>query len=326
MARRTQAPVTLERLKEVLDYNPQTGDFTWRTQNGAARAGEIAGAIGPIGYRYLTVDYESFPAQQAAWLYHYGEWPTKRVMRRNEDRLDNSIDNLYLQEIVTPLVEYEDVAAVLSYDGEAGTFIWKKPFSNRVKAGDAAGRWICPRKGSSLYLFIGLAGKMLPATQVAWLLTNKEWPDRSVQFVDGDSTNLRIANLRLAKFAPLQALKDGRRVYRNTPEASRYYALRRYYDLTPEQYDDMFLAQDGKCFICNAEGSVKKNADVSALHVDHCHKTNQVRALLCGSCNGMLGLAKDSPETLRAAADYIEYHAARIESLQSFDPSLEEMN
>jgi hypothetical protein len=32
--------------------------------------------------------------------------------------------------------------------------------------------------------------------------------------------------------------------------------------------------------------------------------------LLCSSCNRMLGIAKDDPEILRSAADYLELHAA----------------
>ena len=51
------------------------------------------------------------------------------------------------------------------------------------------------------------------------------------------------------------------------------------------------------------------------MHVDHCHATGRIRALLCGACNGMLGLAKDKPATLRAAADYIEKHAALADNV-----------
>lgn len=39
--------------------------------------------------------------------------------------------------------------------------------------------------------------------------------------------------------------------------------------------------------------------------IDHCHKTGQVRGLLCTNCNTAIGLMKDSPERLEAAASYI---------------------
>jgi hypothetical protein len=40
-------------------------------------------------------------------------------------------------------------------------------------------------------------------------------------------------------------------------------------------------------------------------HIDHSHATGQVRALLCGPCNQMIGLAQDSPMTLLAGAEYL---------------------
>lgn len=42
------------------------------------------------------------------------------------------------------------------------------------------------------------------------------------------------------------------------------------------------------------------------LSVDHCHKTNATRGLLCGACNTGLGLFNDSPELLRASIQYLE--------------------
>lgn len=40
-------------------------------------------------------------------------------------------------------------------------------------------------------------------------------------------------------------------------------------------------------------------------HIDHCHKTDIVRGLLCGSCNKGLGFFKDSPNLLYKASDYL---------------------
>ena len=57
--------------------------------------------------------------------------------------------------------------------------------------------------------------------------------------------------------------------------------LKHKYGITVEEYSDMFKRQNGKCFICSVSG--KK------LVVDHCHKTNEVRKLLCHGCNTVLG-------------------------------------
>ncbi|MFD5050452.1 MULTISPECIES: endonuclease VII domain-containing protein [Streptomyces] len=72
------------------------------------------------------------------------------------------------------------------------------------------------------------------------------------------------------------------------------------YGLGPGEYDELFRLQGGKCAIC---GGTRKQR----LSVDHCHKTNLVRGLLCRMCNGrLLTAARDRPEVLRAAADYLE--------------------
>src|SRR3990167_7285421 len=71
------------------------------------------------------------------------------------------------------------------------------------------------------------------------------------------------------------------------------------YGLSPAQYEEMFDAQHGKCAICQ-----ELPLD-SPLTIDHDHKTLQVRGLLCGLCNSMLGMAKDSPARLFRAIGYL---------------------
>jgi len=68
--------------------------------------------------------------------------------------------------------------------------------------------------------------------------------------------------------------------------------------ITPAQYYEMCEAQDWRCKIC-------QRIPTSALHVDHCHKTNKIRGLLCGACNVGLGHFQDAPERLAAAIEYL---------------------
>lgn len=72
------------------------------------------------------------------------------------------------------------------------------------------------------------------------------------------------------------------------------------YGLTAEEYDTLFEAQGEACAVCLGKRRQK-------LSVDHCHKTGAVRGLLCRLCNGrLLTAAKDNPDVLRRAADYLE--------------------
>lgn len=72
------------------------------------------------------------------------------------------------------------------------------------------------------------------------------------------------------------------------------------YGLTKEQYEALYEAQGGVCYICRrATGRRKK------LAVDHDHKTGYVRGLLCSPCNGMLAHARDDIEMFERAAGYL---------------------
>lgn len=83
-------------------------------------------------------------------------------------------------------------------------------------------------------------------------------------------------------------------------ESSRRSQLRRLYGLTPEQRDELLLAQGSRCALCRSDTPYGKG-----WHVDHDHKTGKVRGILCGHCNLMLGYARDNPSTLRAAIQYL---------------------
>jgi hypothetical protein len=89
------APLTHERLLELIKYDPATGLFThkkdrWNHVHAGKSAGcEHAGAI------YLTLEYRKYSAARVAWFYVYGVWPIGNVLRRNKNKADNRIENLY---------------------------------------------------------------------------------------------------------------------------------------------------------------------------------------------------------------------------------------
>ena len=71
----------------------------------------------------------------------------------------------------------------------------------------------------------------------------------------------------------------------------------RKYGLNTETYWQMVEESKGLCAACGEP--MKK------ICVDHDHKTDRVRGLLCHPCNVTLGLMKDDPVRLEKAAAYL---------------------
>jgi len=94
-------------------------------------------------------------------------------------------------------------------------------------------------------------------------------------------------------------------------EVSRRKYLKHRYSITPEIYEKILEDQGGCCAICK----IDSNKSAYGKHVsprfsvDHCHKTGNVRGLLCNSCNRGLGLLGDDPEVLEQAVLYLRKKA-----------------
>jgi Recombination endonuclease VII len=101
-----------------------------------------------------------------------------------------------------------------------------------------------------------------------------------------------------------ERLNAHRREYRRRPDrkrADRNGHLMRKFGITVEEYERMLEEQGGGCAICHAPPP-----DSGSLHVDHDHKTGQVRALLCVKCNNAIGAFGEKYELFQAAADYVD--------------------
>lgn len=86
----------MKRVREVLDYDPETGFFTWkvRLQNSAPPVGSVAcNVMPPYGYIRIGIDGEVFLAHRLAWFYVHGEWPAL-IDHIDRNTSNNRISNL----------------------------------------------------------------------------------------------------------------------------------------------------------------------------------------------------------------------------------------
>jgi hypothetical protein len=80
-----------EELKILLDYDPETGLFTWKDLR--YKHNEVAGTDRD-GYITIYIKGKNYLAHRLAWFYFHGTWPTTIVDHRNTIVTDNRIDNL----------------------------------------------------------------------------------------------------------------------------------------------------------------------------------------------------------------------------------------
>ena len=110
--------------------------------------------------------------------------------------------------------------------------------------------------------------------------------------------------------------KEIRYRWAKDPEAMRRYVKNRNtqmkFGISVSEYEKAFRDQGPICPICNCGIVLEKlgRDGLRAAHLDHDHENGRIRSFLCDRCNVMIGMSVDSPETLRAAALYLEKHNA----------------
>lgn len=145
--------ITQSELKEVLEYNPDTGVFTWKkTVNSRAVVGSIAGHL-DYQYIQITIYGKKYRAHRLAFLYMTGEWPKELVDHINQIKDDNRYTNLR--------------EATVSQNNMNS----KKPKNNKsgyrgVHWDTTRNKWVARIKYKSKYRYLGRYTDIKEATEV----------------------------------------------------------------------------------------------------------------------------------------------------------------
>lgn len=86
--------MTHEELISALNYNEETGFFTWAKPRPKIRVGVRAGFAHQKGYRRIEFNGSGYAEHRLAWFYVNGEWPCNAIDHINGNRSDNRIKNL----------------------------------------------------------------------------------------------------------------------------------------------------------------------------------------------------------------------------------------
>ena len=123
---------------------------------------------------------------------------------------------------------------------------------------------------------------------------------REYQLFHGDEIKEKRRKRNIKNAEEISA-KD--KAYRLTHKKElRAYNMMRYHGITLEELDKLRIIQDNKCAICKRDLIPGKST-----HLDHDHKTNKNRGLLCTSCNLGIGGLGDSSEIVLSAYKYLKY-------------------
>lgn len=86
--------ISHERLLKLLNYDRETGIFTWRVDRRKMRSGSVAGVLLSSGYIQIMIDYTHYSAHRLAWFYVHGKWPDDDIDHIDLIKSNNSLSNL----------------------------------------------------------------------------------------------------------------------------------------------------------------------------------------------------------------------------------------
>ena len=100
--------------------------------------------------------------------------------------------------------------------------------------------------------------------------------------------------------------KDNPKVKEKNRLKTKKHNLKKFYNMTLEDYNTLVEQQNGLCAICGKVETMSNQFGPRPLSVDHRHSDDLVRELLCSQCNHLIGNAKEDIEILKSAIRYLK--------------------
>ena len=173
-----------EKVREIFDYDSETGDLTWKqTFNKFMKVGKVAGSKQATGV-LIGLFGKLIPARRLVWAWHHGEWPEGNIRSKDGNPLNHRIENLMSIGCRTPKVKRVKAVYATPYDvpislvreffrlDSRNVPFWKKKTSPKTKLDEPAGR----RYGGEVY--IGFMRHLYNGRDIAYALLNGEWPKK----------------------------------------------------------------------------------------------------------------------------------------------------
>lgn len=87
--------LTAQRLRELVNYDPESGLMTRLVRSANIKSGAAVGCVrSDNGYLVARIDGALYRVHRLVWLYVHGDWPSGVIDHINGDRRDNRIQNL----------------------------------------------------------------------------------------------------------------------------------------------------------------------------------------------------------------------------------------
>ena len=86
--------LTQKYLREILDYDPESGLFRWSKRRPKIVLGTVAGTLTAKGAVRILIHGRGYYAHRLVWLYVHGRWPPQQIDHIDLDRSNNRLDNL----------------------------------------------------------------------------------------------------------------------------------------------------------------------------------------------------------------------------------------